>query len=544
MGLKLKTTISMNGKDRIMVCFRSHRRITFLLVLISLPLSLFAQNNPAPAKPHLGMNLAGPADWNTELPFVDVFRMSRPWISQQKGKSWGKGPELALDPYGWVTKLAPDCWVETPLCTIEGGHYPAGKYTIIYEGQGKFDLSNAATIVSENPGRIIIDVNSSRGGFFLKILETDPGNYIRNIRVIMPGFENTYKQNPFHPAFLKRWQGVACFRFMDWMHTNGSKIKSWSDRPTLRHATLSGKGVALEWMIDLCNRQNADAWFCMPHLADDDYIRNFARMVKDKLNPRLKIYIEYSNEVWNSQFQQTRYSWEKAKELNLGNQERPWEGGGQYYSKRSLEIFKIWEKVFGSHDRLVRVLAWQSGNTWWLEQIILPFQDAHKHADALAIAPYISMNVPRQGEKLTADVVSKWSVEKTMDYMEIQSLPRSIDGIRKTKEVADKYGLLLLAYEGGQHMVGIAGGENSDAMTKLFHQCNAHPRMGTIYKKYYDAWGQSGGDLFCYFSSVSRWSKWGSWGILQHYDDNPAQSPKFLATFHWAKSQGQNVNLP
>jgi hypothetical protein len=63
-------------------------------------------------------------------------------------------------------------------------------------------------------------------------------------------------------------------------------------------------------------------------------------------------------------------------------------------------------------------------------------------------------------------------------------------------------------------------------------------------QKYFNAWIEASGDLFCYFSSVGRWSKWGSWGILQHYDDDPAQSPKFTATFHWAKSQGQKVNLP
>jgi hypothetical protein len=35
-----------------------------------------------PAVKPLGINLAGPADWNTELPFTDVFRLSRAWISQ------------------------------------------------------------------------------------------------------------------------------------------------------------------------------------------------------------------------------------------------------------------------------------------------------------------------------------------------------------------------------------------------------------------------------------------------------------------------------
>ena len=101
----------------------------------------------------------------------------------------------------------------------------------------------------------------------------------------MPGFEKTWRQDPFHPVFIGRWRGMACFRFMDWMHTNHFEIPSWEDRPTLEHATFTN-GVALEWMIELCNRTNVDPWFCMPHLADDDFIRRFASMSTNASIPR------------------------------------------------------------------------------------------------------------------------------------------------------------------------------------------------------------------------------------------------------------------
>ena len=42
------------------------------------------------------------------------------------GRRLGQRPALALDEHGWVKRLDPDCWAETPLCTIEGGHYPSG----------------------------------------------------------------------------------------------------------------------------------------------------------------------------------------------------------------------------------------------------------------------------------------------------------------------------------------------------------------------------------------------------------------------------------
>jgi len=109
------------------------------------------------ARPRLGMNLNGPADWNTELPFVDVFRLSRRWISQRKAEGWGRGPALDLDQHGWVKRLEPDCWAESPLCTISDGHYPGGRYTILYDGEGELDVWNAARIVSRSPGMIVID---------------------------------------------------------------------------------------------------------------------------------------------------------------------------------------------------------------------------------------------------------------------------------------------------------------------------------------------------------------------------------------------------
>ena len=79
---------------------------------------------------------------------------------------------------------------------------------------------------------------SQCGGFSLQIKKTNPADYVRNIHVIMPGFEETWQQDPFHPVFLGRWQGTACFRFKDWMHTDKSRASAWEDRPTLGHATF------------------------------------------------------------------------------------------------------------------------------------------------------------------------------------------------------------------------------------------------------------------------------------------------------------------
>ncbi|OAI53148.1 hypothetical protein AYO47_00990 [Planctomyces sp. SCGC AG-212-M04] len=495
------------------------------------------EERSSPATPRLGMNLSGIADWSTELPFANVFHCSRPWISQKKGQAWGTGPALEIDERGWVKRLEPDCWAETVLLTVNG-HYPHGKYTVLYDGKGTLEPAQAGKLVERAPGRLIVDVDPKNGGdsFFLRLKETDPADPVKNIRVLMPGVsEEAEKANPWNPAFLKLWQGMACIRFMDQMDTNNSKVKTWDDRPRVDDATFSKHGVPVELLCDLANRLGSDAWFCMPHMADDDHVRRFAEVVRNRVDPKRKVYIEYSNEVWNGGFGQHRYAAEKGKDLKLA--EKDWEAAWRYTALRSMEVFKIWEEVFGGRDRLVRVLPSQAANPYISEQIT-GFRDAARHADALAIAPYLSFIIGPKS-KPPADEVATWTVDQVLDHIETKSLPESTKWIAAHKKIADKHGLALIAYEGGQHLVGIQGAENNDTLTKLFHAANAHPRMGQIYDRYFEAWEKEGGGLFAYFSSVGNWSKWGSWGLIQNLDEDPEKSPKWQATMRWGKKVGQ-----
>jgi hypothetical protein len=229
--------------------------------------------------------------------------------------------------------------------------------------------------------------------------------------------------------------------------------------------------------------------------------------------------VEYSNEVWNGMFPQSKYAGEQG--ITLGFAEKLWEAAWRYTAYRSVQIFKIWEEVLG-RARLVLVLPSQAANPYVSERIV-EFQDAYRRADALAIAPYTSCNVAPQGKRSAADA-EKWTVEQALDYMEQTAQPESIRWIKDQKRVADKYGLRLVAYEGGQHMVGIGGAENNDTITKLLHTANRHPRIGAIYQKCYDAWTAEGGDLFCYFASTGSWSKWGSWGIIEWFDEDTVKA--------------------
>ena len=523
------------------------KNIPLLMAFLTIAITGFAGEAPAPAaSPRLGMNVAGISDWGAELPFVDIFKTSRAWISQQEGKNWGTGPALELDDHGWVKRLSTEgkCFAELPFNTNLQGHCPLGVYTVLYEGRGKLDFGGAK-VISQTPGKIQIEVGGD-GSFFLRLRETDPADYVRNIRILMPGFEESYLKEPFHPVFFNRWKGMAALRFMEWMAANGSKQEKWANRPHVEDASYAG-GVPLEVMIDLCNRLKINPWFNIPHLADDDYVRNFARLVKEKLDPGLKPHIEYSNEMWNSMFSQTQWAEKKSAELGIPPADRPWEARGKFYMQRSLQIFKIWEEVFGGKERLVRIIAWQAvADAYWTDGILLSQSKGAVDVDALAIAPYITFCVPANKDASgapSADEVATWSVDQAMDYMESKALPEAIQAMQKQKAVADKYGIRLITYESGQHMVGVLNGENNEAMTRLFMAANRSPRMGALYKKYFDAWASAGGDLCCVYSSIGAWGKWGSFALAEYYDTKPAESPKYQATLEWARANGQKVTL-
>jgi hypothetical protein len=307
---------------------------------------------------------------------------------------------------------------------------------------------------------------------------------------------------------------------MDWQHTNGSPLVSWADRPKPTDARYSTKkGVPVEIMVELANTQQVDPWFCMPHQADDDFVRQFARLVRETLDPRRTVYVEYSNEVWNWQFAQTRHAKEQGDALKLGNPSH-----NRYYSQRSVEIFRIWEQEFG-RDRLVRVLASQAAVPWISEQIVT-WKEAFNHADALAIAPYFGHSF---GSPKNVDATLAMSPEQLLDALEKEVNGPNAEMIRKQAAIAKKHRLRLLAYEGGQHLVGTGGAENNQALTNLFIEANRHPRMYDLYRNHFRHWTEAGGGLFMIFSNVAAPSKWGSWGMLEYQNQPAADAPKYRA---------------
>ena len=117
----------------------------------------------------------------------------------------------------------------------------------------------------------------------------------------------------FDPAFLQMLGRFRVLRFMDWLNTNGSTLSSWSARPVPSYYSWT-TGVPLEVVVALANAVSADAWLNVPAMADDDYVRQMAALVHAQLGPTQKVYLEYSNEVWNNSFPQYDYAVRRGRQ--------------------------------------------------------------------------------------------------------------------------------------------------------------------------------------------------------------------------------------
>lgn len=499
--------------------------LLFFLFLPAPPLAFCQQ---------LGINLAGLHDWNSELPFVDLFRLSRSWVSQQSGKPWGKGPALELDKRGWVKRLPPGTWVETCILNIQGGHYPHGTYTLLFDGKGKIDINNVDGAFKQIEDRVEFEVTGDEEIIWIQVKETDPADYIRNIRVYPPDVSE--QDGMLRPNFLDRWQGVKAVRFMEFMAVNNSREQYWHQRARIDDATWTNHGAPVEVAVTIANSLHASPWFSIPHLADDDYVKRFAQLVRERLDPKLPVYIEYSNETWNPLFSQTQYCREQGLALKLSN--NPVQAGHRYAVQRSLEIFHIWKEVFGPTERLIRVMSGQAANPEVNEER-LSYQEAWRRCDALAIAPYLNLSVSKSSTPSLAEVRS-WSIDRLEQKLAGDILAKSTKWMRNGEKTAKRYGVSLIAYEGGQHLVGMQGAENDEQLTRLFLQANRSSKMGNLYDRYLDEWQRVTSDgLFCLWLSTEIWSKWGSWGLAEYFDEDEENIPKLKSVLRRIRSDRQ-----
>ncbi|SMY06891.1 calcium-binding protein [Flavimaricola marinus] len=493
------------------------------------------------ADPSLALGLSGIADWSTQVPFIDQMKSARPWVGHEPGQ-WGAWDIARLEAGGY---LGPDGWplalpdgveaLEAFVLTDQPAEFTsiAGRYIVRWRGEGDFEVGGIARDIERiGSHELAFSYVPGDGLVSMRINATDPGDPIRDIVVIREDHLPLYEVGAtFNPDWIARIRDARMVRFMDWMFTNGSTQETWAGRPKPGDFSYHWRGAPVEVMVELANQIGADPWFTLPHRADDAYVRAFAGYVHTHLDPRLHVYAEWSNEVWNFIFPQGVWAREQA-EARWGNAAEQ-DGWMQFAGLRAAEVAQIWAQEYGAdRDRLVRVVSTHTG---WpgLEEALLtaPLAQAEglpapvESFDAYAVTGYFGFEM---GEEANAGRLRAWlangtAIENTVKALYDGSLGQLIDEVWPYHaEVAERYGLELLMYEGGTHVTGHGAHVDDPDLTAFYTAFNYSPEIAAIYADLLTAWRSLGGQAFNAFVDVAAPSRWGSWGALRHLDDmNP-----------------------
>ncbi len=461
----------------------------------------------------VGINLFGPQSYNRERVFANLIAQSEWFVSE--GAGWRPAAVSQLDARGWVRALAPGQIATRPFfippiagellvrCTFDGRGMlsSGGVAALIRKGDGSADFRISATGVAD-------------AGGWLQLDQTDPEDPVRNIDCREP---SSPADRVFDPAFVASLRGYAALRFLDWQQVNENPASRWSTRSLPEDSSqVTRKGVAIEHMVHLANEAGADPWFIMPYAADADYISRFAQYVRDNLDRDRRVYVELGNEIWNDMFSAARQARDEGVASGLGNGD-PVRAQMQRYAQKSRAALKIWTDVFVEEpERLVRVLSAPNAFPDATE-MILSFEDTTKWADALAVAPYIHIDIGgRGGSSRDLDWVfgqMNSAISETLGFAE------------RNRRIATRHGKRFVSYEAGQHLVT----PNLDFARKI----QRDPRMEQAYLTYLEQWRTRFGDRIMLYASTAPISVHGSWGLREYGGQSLAEAPKARAVEHF-----------
>ncbi len=399
-------------------------------------------------------------------------------------------------------------------------------------------------------------------------------------------YAETDYRRAFREDFLTDIAPFDTIRFHQWGRQEFNTEEEWADRQPENYAFRVGperswreEKIPLIWHIRLCNVANKNLWVNIPTRASADYVYNLALLIDEHLDPRLRIYVEYSNEVWNYDYGDDgmfgpenppgtgQYTVALARGTELGYGLSAAERAGvasaltdQYEAERyyntqviadyvvyaSARAWRQFERVFGPDamgSRVVRVLPGQMPDPegdyprdaedypderdFYLGSIdrhlralenetINPW---NQRADAYAVASYFGIGLA--GDDPTV-----------MDAL-LRDIKDTIVGSRVVRARLDRYRaetgvhLDLVAYEGGIHIWP------HDSPLPA----NRDPRIYDLYTTWLDGIAPYY-DLINHYSLVSPHGRFGddnAFGLKEYQGQPEAEAHKFRAVADWIR---------
>lgn len=499
-----------------------------------------------PTRNELGMNVWFNADWDGAGAFVDAMKSSRPW---QDAADW-HAPVGGVDALGWPTADA-----STVIYSGEPAGFN-GTYRLVFEGQATVSTMWCPGTVANQ--RYDSATNTTTADVTFSMTQTGSvGLVFRSTRrtangVVNSGFSNVRLYRPGYPSdgsvvftapFLAALGRARVVRMMEWTGGSSNVVQHWADRVTPAHATQGGLpapayaspdgtvwtsplGVAIEHQLQLCNALLSDCWLNVPPVADDEYVHKLALAVRfgtdgrepyaspqahpvhPPLHPSLRLYLEYSNETWNSGggfsaihlIQAICAHMDAAHPVMTPAPASIWNAVWRYPAWRLAVISELFRSVFGDRAMMTRVrpvLMTQQGNAQNTLGEAITWLDGH-----LARRPGSpAMNTVVYGAGGSAYYGVTDMLSALPDRFFAPGNYPAPDYVRAFAIDAlwsGAYGLHHVAYEGGPGLSFSAGDNRA---------INADPRMQQLVETMHDTWTGVGGGLLTYYTlrGPSEW---------------------------------------
>lgn len=463
-------------------------------------------------KPRLGINLEDPSYYMAEVPFHNLGKLLSAWVSNSGG-GWSNGLPLAFNANGYPSGTLPSGHHAACVLDMGSGH-PPGYYNVSWTPSGASLTVDGSVINSYT-------FLKGTGTSHVQIFRAYSG--ITNLSVHRSGDTTTDSNQIFQEPFLRRCKNYEVLRFMNWAVTNDNRTAepTWANRIPSGYYTQSistNSGTALEYMIDLCNQSQTDMWYCVHHQATDDFVHGAANLIKTRLNPGLKVYLEHSNEIWNSAFQQLAYS----TGIGPTGFADPYVRGYAWHvnrTARAAEIFKA------SGIPTVSVLGTQFANAGFTTYAINQGVQLSGNIDAFTVAPYLGSSFQNNAAMVSG--IKSYGINWTLGEL-WRDMYRQRNYTREWVAVAHTHNKRLVAYEGGQHLAPTVAQHSDAPFVQALVDVNRHQGMYDIYRAFLQMWyEETANELFVLFNSCQPYNQYGSWGLME-YDSQP-NSPKYRA---------------
>jgi len=484
----------------------------------------------------IGVNISLPERGGT---YIDLVKENYRWTSLASGSAISSSE---VDSKGWPAVDAQYVVDFRPVAEWSNDIDDPEEYRIDVSGTWKCSMNGQAS-VSAVAGGSIQNLNYDAGenftsfefvvpqgshGFFLinftntrRTSANGLNTGFTNFKMLRPGYDND--NDLFHAPFLALFDSVnfEAIRYMVFTGSNGSDPDypaqiEWSNRKLPDDAAQVDlpainklEGACWEHVIDIANRTSTDPWINVPVSASIDYVTQLANMLNEQLNPGLKIYVESSNEVWNSApgFEQTLYNSQQASALGLSDI--------QNHARRTIELAEIFESVFGtgSLNNQVRInLCYHKPMLKWSVVPMLEYiRDQHgtpsDYLWALGCQTYFSGG-HESGESI-ADILEDCRESITSQIDETGGVNEA--GRRQWIATAAAWNLPggFVSYEGGPDHGG-GSTENIGNIILAERNVGMYEIMQYNLK---DAFIDLGASLAMQFTLTSSYSRYGCWGL-------------------------------